>query len=326
MAISLKEYKERIKENLIEIHWKQWSALGVSSHIPPEDYWIIDVEPLLSSTLAIGLYDKRLLNSCVEWWLKNGDWVNYARLKRVLKVFVSPSANLKEPILNPKVIEILSDTIKRLKPIAKKFTDFDVSEKIPQEYEKAFAAFRIRNIVKKIEITKPPSLLQLLLRGYFGIDAHVETFIYLLIHNTGNSNEIAKKIYHSQRNIYTILERWVKAGMLTKLDGVYSLNKKKDWFRILGLKKTIKYINWVRTFTFLDSFLKAISISKWAENEYSLSSKFREMYTDAAVIGNDLNMQIPEPATYKGAQYFEPFTTAVIEILHRFSGKPLKPK
>jgi len=324
MEISLNEYKERFRECLIEIHWKQWSALGVSSHIPSEKHWILDVEALLASTLAIGLCDKRLLSLCVEWWIKNGDWVNYARLKRILKDFASPMPNSTELLLNSGVIKILSNTIERLKPISKKLPDFNVSEGILlQEYEKVFGAFQIRNIVKQLEILKPPSLLQLLLRSYFGIDANVEVLMYLLIYNAGNSNEIARKTHHSQRNIYTILERWVKAGMLTKVNREYSLNKKKEWFRILELKKNFGYINWVRTFLFLDRLLKAFSISKWSDDEYSLSSLFREMYTDAAVIGRYLNMQIPESAAYKGAQYFEPFATKAIEILHRLREQPL---
>ena len=315
MAVSLNEFKEKFRNYLLEIHWKQWSALGVASHIPSEKHWIIDVEALLASTLAIGLCDKRLLTSCVEWWIKNGEWVNYARLKRIFKDFMSLMPNSKELLLNSGVVEILSDTIERLKPIAKKFPKINVSEEILlQEYEKVFGAFQIRDIVKQMEILKPPSLLQLLLRSYFGIEASVEVLVYLLIHNAGNSNEIAKKIHHSQRNIYTILERWVKAGMLTKVNRKYSLNKEKEWFRILGLKKNCGYLNWVRTFLFLDQLLKVFSSPQWSD-EYSLSSLFRDFFNEAVIIGHSLNIAIPEQAGYKGAQYFEPFASAVLNIL-----------
>jgi hypothetical protein len=95
MSVSLKEFKEKIRNKLLEIHWKQWSALNVASHVPAENYWIIDLEALIISTLVIGLLDKRLLSVCIEWLIKNGEWVNFARLKRICKAFMIPLPNMK---------------------------------------------------------------------------------------------------------------------------------------------------------------------------------------------------------------------------------------
>ena len=67
MEIRLREFKEKFFDSLIEIHWRQWTALGVASHVKPEKTWIVDLEPLIISTLTIGLHDKRLLSSSVEW-------------------------------------------------------------------------------------------------------------------------------------------------------------------------------------------------------------------------------------------------------------------
>ena len=83
MKISLKEFKEKFFNNLIEIHWSHWTTLGVASHIKPERRWIIDIEPLVVSTLTIGVRDKRLLSSSIEWVIKNGEWMNLSRLKRI---------------------------------------------------------------------------------------------------------------------------------------------------------------------------------------------------------------------------------------------------
>lgn len=87
MRLSLKEFKERFYNALLDIHWKHWTALGVVSHVKPERKWIIDLEPLIVSTLTIGLKDKRLLSSSIEWLIKNGEWINLSRLKRIAKVF-----------------------------------------------------------------------------------------------------------------------------------------------------------------------------------------------------------------------------------------------
>ena len=67
MEASLREFKEKFYNALLDIHWKQWAALGVTSHVKAEGKWIIDLEPLTVSTLTIGLHDKRLLSSSTEW-------------------------------------------------------------------------------------------------------------------------------------------------------------------------------------------------------------------------------------------------------------------
>ncbi len=320
MSVSLKEFKKKTRDKLLEIHWKQWSALNVASHVPAENYWIIDLEALIISTLVIGLLDKRLLSACIEWLIKNGEWVNFARLKRICKAFIIPLPNMKGSLLNQDLLKLMVDCIRKFTPISMKFPDLDESEeKVLKEYGKVFGAFRIRDVAKKLEFLKHPSLLQLLLRGYFGVDAQVEVFIYLFFNDSGNSNAIAKNIFHNQRNIYTILERWKRAEVVRKVNRDYSLNKKKEWLRVLGLKKKFGYLNWVNNFLFFDQLIRSFSFPQWSDNKYSLSSLFRDLFTDAAIVSQSLNIQIPETAAFKGEQYFDPFATAIFDILERLT-------
>lgn len=318
MALSLNEFKEKFRDYLLEIHWKQWSALGVASHIRSEKYWIIDIEALIISTLSIGLNDKRLLSACTEWLIQNREWVNCSRLKRVSKGFMKPFPSLEKYGFNQAILKLMLDTVKKYKPIFAKFPDGKETEKkLLQDYKKFFDGYQIRGVVKQLEILQPQPLLQLQLRGYFGVDARVEVFIYLLVNDSGNSNSIATSIFGNQRNMYTILERWRKSGVVKKVKRDYSLNKKKEWVRVFGINKNFGYLDWVRTFLFLDQLLKALSTTKWSDNEYSLSSLFRDLSADATIISQSLNIQIPEPAVYKGAQYFEPFALSILNILEK---------
>ena len=66
MEISLREFKEKFYSGLLDIHRRHWTALGVASHVKPEKTRIVDLEPLIISTLTIGLQDKRLLSSSIE--------------------------------------------------------------------------------------------------------------------------------------------------------------------------------------------------------------------------------------------------------------------
>ena len=325
MEASLREFKEKFYNALLDIHWKHWTALGVASHVKPEKTWIIDLEPLTVSTLAVGLHDKRLFSSSVEWLIKNGEWINLSRLKRILKVFLEPSPGLKEPALLPEILGLFIDTYNKNVRNKIKFlkSDSDGPRKnLVSEYKSFFSAFKVRNIITEPRLYHP-SLIQLLLRSIFGVDAHTEILIYLLSNESGNSNSIAKEIYYNQKNVYTILEKWSRVQMVTKISEQkilrYSLNRKDELLYAFGLKETRKYINWTRTFLLLDRLSKALSTPPWSDDEYLLSSLFRDFFDESKLIGKSLGVNMPEPAHYPGKQYFSPFALGVVGILKKLS-------
>jgi len=323
MELSLKEFKERFYDDLIEIHWRHWSALGIASHIKPERHWIIDLEPLIVSTLAIGLYDKRLLSSSLEWLIKNGKWMNLSRLKRILRVFMEPFPGLREPPIVPEIFELFIDIYNkndRNKIVHKKAESHGIQDNKIKEYKTIFNNFRVKDVVTKPKL-RDPSVLQILLRGFFGVDAHVETLIYLLANDGGNSNSIAKETFYDQKNIYRILERWANAQIVTKMSGnkasSYSLKRKKEWLAAIGLKATPNYMNWTRNFLFLNQLAIGLSTPPWSGDEYLLSSFFRDLFNKAESIGRILGIKLPEPASYSGQQYFSPFSLCILSMLKK---------
>jgi hypothetical protein len=325
MEISLKEFKERFCNDLIEIHWRHWSALGVSTHVRPERRWIIDLEPLIISTLAMGLSDKRLLSSSLEWLIKNGEWLNLSRLKRILRIFMEPFPGPKEPIVVPEMFGLFIDTYNknaRNKITYKKAESYKTEDNKVQEYKTIFNNFRVRNVVTKPKL-RDPSLLQILLRGFFGVDAHVEILIYLLVSDGGNSNFIARETFYDQKNIYRILEKWENAQIITKISenkaALYSLNRKGQWLAAIGLKTPPNYVNWTRIFLFLNQLAIGLSTPPWSEDEYLLSSFFRDLFNRAESIGARLNIKVPVPTLYSGKQYFAPFALCVLKMLKKLT-------
>ena len=320
MELSLKEFRERFYNDLIEIHWRHWSALGVSTHVKPERKWIIDLEPLIISTLTIGLHDKRLLSSSLEWLIKNAQWMNLSRLRRILRVFIEPFPGLKEPLIVPEIFKLFTDAYNKNVRNRIKYQEIDSywtqSDKI-EDYKDFFNSFKMRNVVTEPRL-RQSSLLQILLRGLFGVDAHVEILIYLLVNDGGNSNSIAKETFYDQKNVYRILERWANAQMVTKIPGnkasSYSLNRKREWLAVIGLKVAPNYMNWTRKFLFLNQLAIGLSTPPWSGDEYLLSSFFRDLFNKAESIGRYLNIKVPEPASYSGRQYFGPFSLCILSM------------
>lgn len=325
MEISLREFKKEFYNTLLDIHWKHWTALGVASHVKAEKSWMIDLEPLVVSTLTIGLQDKRLLSSSIEWLVKNGEWMNLSRMKRIIKVFMDRVPGLKEPLIIPEIWGLFVDTYNKAVPNKITFGKFDSygpEGNVINEYKNFFNAFKMRNVTTDPNL-QFPSLIQLLSRNIFGVDARTEILIYLLANESGNSNSIAKEIFYNQKNIYTILERWSRAHMVTKLSGQkiprYFLNRKKELFHAIGLKKMPKYLNWTRAFLLSDQLSKALSTPPWSDDEYLLSSLFRDLFNESKSIAKSLNINIPEPNHYPGKQYFSPFALGILNITKKLT-------
>ncbi len=322
METSLKEFKERFSEGLFEIHWKQWSALGVASHVEPEMNWFIDLEALVLSTLVLGLKDARLLNASIEWLIKNGEWLNRLRLKRIAKLFMRPPAKSSSqfgPLLDSVAFKLLDKTLReKYDQEALSVGGLRSQEAETSDYEVLFNKFQIRGIVTQ-PVLQSPSLLQLRLRWVFGVGARVEVITYLLSHKNGNSNAMAKEVFYDQKSIYRILEKWHKAGLLTKVKGpkigAFTLERKEEWLNTLGLKGMPIYLNWVSVFHLLNQVLRALSLRPWSEDEYMLSSFFKDILEEAQGLGRSLGISFPEPHQYPGADYFSPFTLKVLEII-----------
>ena len=321
MEISLREFKENFYNALLDVHWKGWTVLGAVSHGKPEGAWIIDLEPLVVSTLTIGLQDKRLLSSSIEWLMINGESINLSRLKRIVKAFLVEFPGLKGSLLYPEIVDLFVKTYNKNAHNKIEFGKAGSNkeeENVIREYTHFFSNFRMRNVTTGPRL-RQPSLVQLLLRNILGVDARTEILVYLLANKSGNSNSIAKEIFYSQKNIYTILDKWSRAQMVTKISDHsiprYSLSRKKELLAAIGLKGIPRYLNWTKTFLFLDGLAKALSIPPWHDDEYLLSSLFRDLFKDGQVIGRYLDVTIPEPVHYLGKHYFSPFALGVLRIL-----------
>lgn len=232
---------------------------------------------------------------------------------------------MKEPPFSPEILELFVKAYNKTAPnkiTLGKFDSYGSEEKVINEYKNFFNAFKIRNVTAEPKLHHA-SLIQLLLRSILGVDARTEILIYLLVKGSGNLNSIAKEIFYNQRNVYTILERWSHAQMVTKLSGnkivSYSLSRRNELFDATGLKEIANYLNWTRTFLLLDRLEEALSISPWSDDEYLLSSLFRDLFIEGKSIGKLLNINIPEPFHYLGKQYFSPFASGVLSILKKLT-------
>lgn len=83
--MSLQESKVQFLDGVVELLWKQWSALGVSAHAGASTDTVLDLEALIVFSSWAARYDERLYDLVLSWLVVHGDVVNIQRLKALAK-------------------------------------------------------------------------------------------------------------------------------------------------------------------------------------------------------------------------------------------------
>ena len=87
MAISANEFRDTVRDRLLGLLWRQWSAIGVAGYSEVPETRVVDPEPLLLLTLTVGRHDARLYDAVLEWLDLNADYLNVQRLQNLAPSF-----------------------------------------------------------------------------------------------------------------------------------------------------------------------------------------------------------------------------------------------
>ncbi len=241
MTTSLNEFKEKILEKLLDLLWRQWSAIGVSGYSNSEESKVIDPEALLLLTLTVARHDARLFDEVLDWLEINGDYLNVQRINNLLKQFdFQAKAELSA------VAEVLgqkSSVALRWKKLATKYSQEKESSLFymkdgrpmptPNGYDEIFRRHGLlRSEVKKRSLSQTfpkegmPSLL-LRLRALFGVSLRCEILCLLGSVDEIHPSLIAKLLGQNPRSTQNTLTEMTRSGVVqvrtTAREKIYAL-------------------------------------------------------------------------------------------------------
>ena len=303
MKNSPDNFRRSLRESFLELLWRQWRTLGVASH-GSESARPIDLEALILATAMVVGQDVRLWDSALLWLSRNREWVNWARLKRMAGPFTRPDEWLKQPL-------IVDDVWKQAGAV------LDPALKDRQAAENDRRAARLLSPPR----LRKPLLLQLFLRGVFGVNARAELILFLLAAGEGNSNQIARETQYDQKNVYVILERWAEAGFVGRekrgKQNLYSL--KPGITSFLPSEIDLKFWRWEPLFRTFSRLFVAAHAEPWRADAYLLSSLFRSLHEDIHPLAKTAGITLPEPQFLPGEELFAPMAEALPKIPAYFS-------
>lgn len=228
METSLNEFRNSVLERLLDMLWRQWTALGVAGAVKPESTRVVDPEPLLLLTLTVARYDARLFDEVMDWLTVNGDFINVQRLKNVARQFdfagVAQMAAVSE-FLGPKARSVLK--WKKVSSMAGPGRDeplFCLRDGGPVplkgDLSPEFSAYgllrnpiELRGYSRPFPLTGMPSLL-LRLRALFGISARCEILCLLGANQEVHPSEVARQTAYFARTVQNAMQEMLRSGVV----------------------------------------------------------------------------------------------------------------
>ena len=337
MNISLNEFKEKILDNLLDLLWRQWSAIGVSGYSNSEESKVIDPEALLLLTLTVARYDARLFDEVLDWLEVNGDYLNVQRINNLLKQFdFQAKAELSA------VAEVLgqkSSVALRWKKLATKYSQDKESSLFymknghpmptPNKYDKIFLHHGLlRPVVNKRGLSQAfpkegmPSLL-LRLRALFGVTLRCEILCLLGSVDEIHPSLIAKLLGQNPRSTQNTLTEMARSGVVQ----VRSSAREKIYALSPGFLDVLlrpegwtPWVNSAPLFRALEIlWLGVTNVKLQSLDPLMLASEWRRIATQVKpLLGNAGRGQpLRDDSSFVGEEYYKVFIGDIIHIVDK---------
>jgi hypothetical protein len=277
MTISPLNFKATVREGLLDLIWRQWSALGVAGHASGAPDWAVDIEALVLVTTRYGRADPRLFDEMLDWLWGNAQWVNVQRLRNIQK---------KVPLGDECVLSAIAAWLCQRSPLLKwkplvttpangdpptvSLFRFQDGREMPVrgEVDPIFARHGLmRPLVERREMSRPPNpqhaaALAWKLRCIWGVQARCEFILWLIAHERGHAAEIARATYYYPRTVEDALRELTASGLVRCAQGGRSNRYWIDsdaWMLFLrsweNPRGFPKWFDWPRLFYCLDRFI-----------------------------------------------------------------------
>jgi hypothetical protein len=341
MSTSLNEFKSTVLESLLELLWRQWSALGVSGSSRTEEQTVVDPEALLLLTLTVARYDMRLFNEVFDWVDENGAFLNVHRLKNLVKQYDfkakpqlsalaeragrNSSFALKWKNLAAKYVTEQSEPLFFLKtgrpyPLPESPDGVFLRHGLMRE------PFQPRGLAQPFPAAGMPSLL-LRLRALLGVNIRCEILCVLGTVGEIHPSLLAKRIAHAPRTTQNALSEMVRSGVIQ----VRTSSREKLYSLQPGMLAELLHPGEERTrWGFAAPMFRALEIlwlvlidpDRQNLEEAILASEWRRTARDMRPFLGEAKwgQHLRDDSQYKGKKYAEIFEADIRGILKRLVG------
>lgn len=221
MKSSTPNSSDQLREALLQLLWRQWSALGVAGHVAGGGRSMIDPEALVLISTVFARHDARLFDEMFDWLRSNGEWINVLRLTRLqaehdlgdASILGALAQHLTEDSVHLKWKALL----KSAHPVSEPQPLFPHLALLNQSDEKFRRWGWLRAPLENRGLSRPPRPNQpatflLKLRALFGRQSRAEILAWLLTHESGHPAQIARETGYFRGSVQNVLNEFERSG------------------------------------------------------------------------------------------------------------------
>lgn len=337
MNISLTEFKDTVLNRLLDLLWRQWTAIGVPGYSSYEESNVVDPEPLLMLTLTVARYDARLFDEVMDWLDVNGEFLNVQRLQNLAKDYdyqAKAQLSAAAQILGTRSSYALkwnklASEYSHKEPVPFFFMKDGRPMPLPAAMDDAFRNHGLlRPVYKSKGLSQPfpgegmPALL-LRLRALFGVNIRCEILCLLGSVDEIHPSRIARLIGQAPRTTQNLLAGMVHSGAVQvrtrAREKFYSLSR-DTLDNLLRPEGPTPWVNSVPLFRALEILWIGLSDPKrQVLDSLMLASECRRLARKMTPLLGDAGMGQPlrEDMSFKGEEYYDVFVEDINRILAR---------
>lgn len=211
--------KSELRDPLLRLLWRQWSALGVPGQLAGAGA-MIDPEALVLVSSAFARYDARLFDEMFDWLGTNGKWINVLRLTRLQKEHALGDASILAALaehLTEDSANLKWKVLLKAKPAKVQSALFPHLAVLGGTDEKFARWGWLRPPVERRGLSRSPRLDQpstfvLKLRALFGRQSRAEVLAWLLSHEAGHPAQVARETGYFRGSVQNVLNELELSG------------------------------------------------------------------------------------------------------------------
>lgn len=263
MTPSLKDFRILFRDRLLDLLWRQWTALGVTGQASPWRLTPVDPEALLLVSCTLARHDARLFDAILDWLTINGRYLNVQRVRRLLSdqsfkgeaVFAAMAAKTSTSAFAVKWARstraqnnkaALEDEPLFFMPDGKPLPVLHAPDPVFLSYGLVRELYDKRGVAQPFG-TRDSATLLLKLRALIGVSSRCEILTYLLLNGYGSPRAVARSCGYYPATVIKALAEMEESGFLvSRMEGrqrQYSLTS-DVWRTLLLGEVRPRWIAW----------------------------------------------------------------------------------
>jgi hypothetical protein len=219
MKLPVPTTKSELRDPLLRLLWRQWSALGVPGQLAGGRA-MIDPEALVLVSSAFARHDARLFEEMFDWLRSNGRWINVLRLTRLQKEHVLGDASILAALaehLTEDSANLKWKVLLKAEPANKQLALFPHLAVLGGTDEKFARWGWLRPPVERRGLSRSPRMDQpstflVKLRALFGRQSRAEVMAWLLSHEAGHPAQVARETGYFRGSVQNVLNELELSG------------------------------------------------------------------------------------------------------------------